>query len=165
MNAAKLPGVVLERTWVQPEPIKRGDGGHRHNPQLEVFKNPSASTRLPGAVPNAEAGHLPSSGAQMRTWRSALIFAMAYVLTLGYAVPAEDAPDTAYDESELLPYEATPPFAIVMPKGVTESTPRSRTPSRKTPVLEGHPYSTDRIPPSPPVTNARIRVLDHSLRC
>ena len=102
----------------------------------------------------------------MRTWRSALIFAMAYVLILGFAVPTEDAPDTAYDESELLPYEATPPFAVAVPKIVSESTPqRSRAPSRGALVFEGPSHSTDRPQSPPPVMNARIHVLNHSLRC
>jgi hypothetical protein len=30
------------------------------------------------------------------------------------AVPAEDVPETAYDESEGLPYEGTPLFSIVL---------------------------------------------------
>jgi hypothetical protein len=32
------------------------------------------------------------------------------------ALPAEDVPETAYDESEGLPYEATPLFSIVVPQ-------------------------------------------------
>ena len=39
-------------------------------------------------------------------------------LLLGFgaslALPAEDVPETAYDESEGLPFEGTPPFSIVV---------------------------------------------------
>jgi hypothetical protein len=37
-------------------------------------------------------------------------------------VPAEDVPETAYDESEGLPYEGTPLFSIVVPLVAAHST-------------------------------------------
>jgi hypothetical protein len=52
-------------------------------------------------------------------------FALALLLLLGLgasqAVPAEDLPETAYDESETLPYERTPPLSIT----VTQSPERT----------------------------------------
>jgi hypothetical protein len=45
------------------------------------------------------------------------IFILCLLLGFGMsvAVPAEDVPETAYDESEGLLYEGTPLFSIVMP--------------------------------------------------
>ena len=45
--------------------------------------------------------------------RSALVFFAAFALSVSFAVPVEDVPDTSYDESEVLPYESTPrPFVM-----------------------------------------------------
>jgi hypothetical protein len=41
---------------------------------------------------------------------------------LSLAVPAEDVPETAYDESEGLPYEGTPLFSIVVPLAAARTT-------------------------------------------
>jgi hypothetical protein len=41
---------------------------------------------------------------------------------LSLAVPAEDVPETAYDESETLPYESTPPVSIVVSLGAARTT-------------------------------------------
>ena len=46
-------------------------------------------------------------GACMRKPRSALVFFVLLIFSLALAVPAEDAPETTYDESESLPYEGT----------------------------------------------------------
>jgi|SRR5208283_1793218 len=47
-------------------------------------------------------------------------FALALFLLLGFGVslvvPAEDVPETPYDESEALPYEGTPLFSLVAPQ-------------------------------------------------
>ena len=40
---------------------------------------------------------------------------------LSLAVPAEDVPETAYDESEALPYESTPPVSILVPMGAART--------------------------------------------
>jgi len=47
----------------------------------------------------------------MRVLRSALVVLATFALSLSFAVPAEDLPETAYDESESLPYEMTPPLS------------------------------------------------------
>jgi hypothetical protein len=41
---------------------------------------------------------------------------------LSLAVPAEDVPETAYDESETLPYESTSPVSILVPVGAARTT-------------------------------------------
>ena len=48
----------------------------------------------------------------------ALVLLIAVVLGLSVAVSAEDVPETAYDESESLPYESTSVFSIAVPKAV-----------------------------------------------
>ena len=51
--------------------------------------------------------------------RPCSIFVLLVLLVFGVslAVPAEDVPETPYDESEALPYEGTPLFSIVAPLG------------------------------------------------
>ena len=51
----------------------------------------------------------------MRTPRSAIVLLLLLGFGVSLAVPAQDLPDTAYDESETLPYESTPLFSIVVP--------------------------------------------------
>jgi hypothetical protein len=48
--------------------------------------------------------------------RFVLAFLMLLSLGLGPSVPAEDVPETAYDESEALPFDGTPLFSIVVPQ-------------------------------------------------
>jgi hypothetical protein len=47
---------------------------------------------------------------------SMFIFLLLLSFSVSQALPAEDVPETAYDESEGLPYEATPLFSIVVPQ-------------------------------------------------
>jgi hypothetical protein len=53
--------------------------------------------------------------------RFAVVFLIfAFGLSLGF--PAEDIPETAYDESEALPYESTPLFSTVAVPAQTTQT-------------------------------------------
>jgi hypothetical protein len=45
---------------------------------------------------------------------SILLLCVLLVFGLSFAIPAEDVPETAYDESEGLPYEGTTPSAAVL---------------------------------------------------
>lgn len=47
----------------------------------------------------------------MDTLHRALVLLAAFSLSLSFAVPVEDVPETAYDESEAVPYESTPLFS------------------------------------------------------
>ena len=47
----------------------------------------------------------------MRVLRFALVLFATFALSVSFAAPAEDLPETAYDESESLPYEMTLPFS------------------------------------------------------
>jgi hypothetical protein len=51
----------------------------------------------------------------MRRSSSILILCVLLGFGVSLAVPAEDVPETAYDESEGLPYEGTPLFSVVVP--------------------------------------------------
>jgi F0F1-type ATP synthase membrane subunit c/vacuolar-type H+-ATPase subunit K len=59
--------------------------------------------------------HCARAGGVMRNPRSALILFVLLLLSLAFAVPAEDVLETTYDESETQPYEAISPFAIAVP--------------------------------------------------
>ena len=59
---------------------------------------------------------------RMRKPRSALLLFVLLFLGLSWAVPAEDVAETAYDESESLPYESTPLISNVMPQAAASAT-------------------------------------------
>ncbi len=50
-----------------------------------------------------------------------LVLLACLVLGLSSALPAEDSPDTAYDESESLPCESTPVFSMAVPETVPQA--------------------------------------------
>ena len=52
----------------------------------------------------------------MRRPCSILVLCVLLGFGVSLAVPAEDLPETAYDESEALPYEGTPVFSFVVPQ-------------------------------------------------
>jgi hypothetical protein len=54
----------------------------------------------------------------MRKLRCILVVLAALAVSLSFAVPVEDDPETPYDESESLPYEGTPLFSIAVPETV-----------------------------------------------
>jgi hypothetical protein len=54
----------------------------------------------------------------MRKPRFALLLLLLLVSGVSLAVPAEDVPETPYDESVTLPCESTPLFSIVAQKAV-----------------------------------------------
>ena len=58
----------------------------------------------------------------MRRPCSILVFCLLLSFSVSLVVPAEDVPETAYDESESLPYEGTPLFSIVVPLAAARTT-------------------------------------------
>ncbi len=54
--------------------------------------------------------------------RFAIVFLMILALGLPLGFPAEDVPETAYDESEALPYEGAPLFWSVVVQVATGTT-------------------------------------------
>ena len=59
----------------------------------------------------------------MKALRFPVVLLATLFLGLSFVFPAEDIPETPYDESEALPYEATPLFSIVLQEsaGTTQS--------------------------------------------
>ena len=98
--------------------------------------------------------------------RSTLVLFIALFLSVSFAVPAEDIPETAYDESESLPYENTSLFSITVPEAVAEA------PAVRTRVALLHLNSLrlgtqrlDHRTGSPYPISDSLTILDHSLRC
>jgi hypothetical protein len=102
----------------------------------------------------------------MRRASSILVLFVLLAFGASLAVPAEDVPETAYDESESLPYEMTPPLSgdlaqesaptfQVVPIAPSDlfSTPRQALVRAGCRELAAHPISDSLI------------ILDHTLRC
>jgi len=98
--------------------------------------------------------------------RSVLVWLVALLLSVSFAVPTEDAPETPYDESEALPYESTPVVAIAAPKTVREvpavggASQLLRTFLRRLEVHRSGCWAEFPCAVSPSLT-----ILNHSLRC
>ena len=56
----------------------------------------------------------------MRRPCSILVLCVLLGFGVSLAVPAEDVPETSYDESEAVPYESTPVFSIVAPQAAAQ---------------------------------------------
>jgi len=99
----------------------------------------------------------------MRVVSFALVLLAVFALSLSFAVPVEDVSDTAYDESEMLPYERTPRFSVMQPQQ-SVSAPTSdlplqfqREPNRGM-LVDRAQCGARRLGDSLPIVN-------HSLRC
>jgi hypothetical protein len=98
-------------------------------------------------------------------------FVLVLFVLLGFglslAVPAEDVPETAYDESEALPYEGTPLFSTVVPQAstrITKAEPSCDAPLRFdsfTKCYKPCRENDTRLRGVP----ASLPILNHSLRC
>ncbi|HYA22617.1 MAG TPA: hypothetical protein VEF05_00565 [Terriglobales bacterium] len=102
----------------------------------------------------------------MSKLRCILVVLAALTLCLSSAVPVEDDPETAYDESESLPYEMTPPLCG---KIVQESAPAPQV----VPIVPSDLFSTPRQAlgragcrklAAHRISDSLI-ILDHSRRC
>jgi len=76
----------------------------------------------------------------------AIVFLMIITLGLPLCFSAGDLPETAYDESETLPYESTPTVSIVAQTVAARTTQR--------------PLSSSHLKPGAPSLFAPARVLD-----
>lgn len=98
----------------------------------------------------------------------AIIFGLILILGLSVAVPAEDVPETAFDESESPPYEGTPVFAIVVPQVAARA---ARTMTCVSPLIRFAPVTGrcqcrlpyERVPAHP--DSDSLTIFDCSLRC
>jgi hypothetical protein len=98
-------------------------------------------------------------------------FAVVFLIILALGLPLgflpEDVPETAYDESEALPYEGTPLFSIVVVQVATRTTQEPLSFLHRNP---GAPslFSRTRIPDTNAKRSAVVRVssaLLCTLRC
>lgn len=95
----------------------------RFRSYCSLFPRAPCSENLPTlrcACPGPPHGS-PCRG-RLRKSRSAFILLVLLVFCFSLAVPAEDLPETAYDESETVPCEGTPLFSNVIFQA-TASTP------------------------------------------
>ena len=95
-----------------------------------------------------------------------VVLFVASVLGLSLMVPAEDVPETAYDESEALLYESTPSFSFAgaMPIG-EEATLRWHAFRPGRAAFAQSTHGSARKSGSSPRLSRLLTILDHSFRC
>jgi len=103
----------------------------------------------------------------MRKPHCALVLFLLLAFGVFLAVPAEDVPETPYDESEALPYEGTPVFSIVAPQALgwiakaesnCGSPLRFNSSTRRCELRRENNARSHRVPVS-------LTILDHAFRC
>ena len=101
----------------------------------------------------------------MRKPRSAFVLLLLLGFSVPLAIPAEDAPETAYDESESLPYEVIP----LVYAEVSQSAPAHqpvRTGLNNSVSAPGHTSClAGRTDLAPYLVAGSLTILDLSLRC
>jgi len=103
----------------------------------------------------------------MRKQRFFLIFLVVLGFGVSLAVPAEDDPETSYDESEALPYEGTPLFSITLPQAsarIARDESGCGSPFRFKPSAERRKCSRENYTESYCVP-VSLTIINHSLRC
>jgi hypothetical protein len=103
----------------------------------------------------------------MRKLRSILVVVAGLALCLSFAVPAEDLPETPYDESEAPPYESAPLFSIILQDsaGGLQSVLISALMPRVNPLARRDGILAKRSARTPHPICRSVTILDHSLRC
>jgi hypothetical protein len=101
--------------------------------------------------------------------RPCSILVLCVLLSIGVSltVPTEDVPETAYDESEALPYEGTPVVSITVPETVAQApTVRSRASRFRLGSLRrpGAQHLDHVTGCAYPISDS-LTILDHSFRC
>ena len=99
--------------------------------------------------------------------RPVLALLLASVLSVSFVVPAEAVAETAYDESESLPYETSALFSIAVPKDVSE--PSADPAAASLPRVAclrrlGLGLLDPRTGSAHPICDS-LTILDRSLRC
>jgi hypothetical protein len=90
-----------------------------------------------------------------------LVFGVSVVL------PAEDVPETPYDESEVLPYAGTPLFSIALPQPggrIAKAELNCASPFRFKPLAKYRACSRENYADSYCVP-VSLTIINHSLRC
>lgn len=104
----------------------------------------------------------------MTTLRGVFILLVALVLGIFFVLPQEDLPETAYDESESLPYEGAPLFSSDAVQDAVD--PALPVPVYGFPVCLVSPTGRDEIQAAQgerathPVSELLV-ILNQSLRC
>jgi len=107
-----------------------------------------------------------NSGVRISRWRSVLVLSLVLVLGLSFAVPAEDIPETAYDESETLPYESAPLFSLVQESvRAPESVLTRAFPLAFRPTARGDKTLAEQSGRKPHAIRVSVTILNHSFRC
>ena len=103
----------------------------------------------------------------MRRLRSGFILLVVVLAGLSFAVPAEDVPETVYDESESLPYESSAVFSVAVPQTVAKASvapPRASVIRVSSLRRLGTQCRGRGTGPVYPISDS-LTILDHSLRC
>jgi len=103
----------------------------------------------------------------MRRASSILVLSVLLGFGVSLAVPAEDVPETAYDESESLPFESTPVVSMAAPKTFEEA-PAVRAGASQllcTSLRTLEVRRSDRWAELPCTVSPSLIILDHSFRC
>jgi hypothetical protein len=96
-------------------------------------------------------------------------FALVLFLLVGFcaflAVPAEDVPETPYDESEAMPYEDTAQFSIIEETAAVTATITPSVTCRPALFFGSSDRQTGRDSNTPSRHSPSLALLHHSLRC
>jgi len=97
----------------------------------------------------------------MRVVRFALVVLAAFALSVSFVIPADDVIETAYDESEALPYESTVPYSTMQQETALalKSDFTLYSPGAKSQTFAGRPERE-----AHPICDS-VTLLDRSLRC
>jgi hypothetical protein len=103
----------------------------------------------------------------MRVLHSLLVLLAAFALSLSFAVPANDVPESPYDESEALPYEAAPLFSIMLQESARalQSVLTLALPIHFDPTARRNETLAEQLARTPHPICGSVTILDHSLRC
>ena len=99
--------------------------------------------------------------------RSVFVLFVALGVSVSFAMPAEDAPETAYDESESLPCESTPVVSVAMPNTIREALAVRVGTSQvlRTSLRRLEVRRSDRRAELACTVSHSLVILDHSVRC
>jgi hypothetical protein len=103
----------------------------------------------------------------MRKRRAVVVLLLLLVFGVSGVVPAEDVPETPYDESEALPYAATPLFSIALPQPsgrIAKAELKCASPFRFKPLAKYRACSRENYAESYCVP-VSLTIINHSLRC
>ena len=99
--------------------------------------------------------------------RSVLVLFLALIFGLSFTIPAEDIPETPYDESETLPYESIPVFANVVQESaqILRAVLTLAFPLHFNPTASGDESLAKQWARAPHPICGSVTIRDHSLRC